>query len=94
MEHHKTKVPEEQWVEAWPGGPREEHGPEPRELVSDRAFLEWREAGYTLALDIAQHQFAVGDWIIQGEDLKEVAGNPRGRHAVYSAASDLSLIHI
>jgi hypothetical protein len=89
-----TKISEELWVEAWPGGPREEHGPEPLELVSDQAFLKWRDAGYALALDMAQHQFTIGYWIVEGEDLKEVAGNPKGRHAIYSAASDITGLNV
>lgn len=63
------------------------------ELIGDNAFAEWRREGEDLTRDAADHQWALGDWIVRGEELKEVAGitqDQRFKHAVYSAAANIT----
>jgi hypothetical protein len=63
------------------------------ELISDEAFDAWREEGEKLSFHASAHQWTLGDWIVQGEELKEIAGitrNQEFKHGVYSVAADIT----
>jgi hypothetical protein len=63
------------------------------ELVSDEDYDSWRDRGEKLCFDAADHQWALGDWIVEGEYLWDVAAairNRRFKHGVYMAAADIT----
>jgi hypothetical protein len=63
------------------------------ELIGEEVFEEWRDRGKKLYLDEAEHHWALGDWIVEGEDLKEIAISTRNqqfKHAVYSFAAEIT----
>jgi hypothetical protein len=63
------------------------------ELVSDEEYDAWLERGEKLGFDAAEHQWALGDWIVEGEDLWDLATairNRRFKHGVYMAAADIT----
>ena len=63
------------------------------ELIPEEAFDEWRTKGEKLAFDAAEHQWDLGDWINEGEWLKETAGITRNqyfKHGVYVAGADIT----
>ena len=63
------------------------------ELVSEEDFMKWREEGRTIVIGETDRQWALGRWIVAGEDLKEIAGytqDQRFKNAVYKAAADIT----
>jgi hypothetical protein len=63
------------------------------ELVSDEEYDSWRDRGEKLCFDAADHQWALGYWIVEGEDLWDLATairNRRFKHGVYMAAADIT----
>jgi len=63
-----------------------------QELVTDADFDLWREEGVRLLFEATAHQWAIAEWIMRGEDMKEIASDTRDqrfKHAIYSAASDI-----
>ena len=63
------------------------------ELIPEEAFDEWRTKGEKLAFDAAEHQWDLGDWINEGEWLKETTGITRNqyfKHGVYVAGADIT----
>jgi hypothetical protein len=63
------------------------------ELIGDEAFMEWRERGDVINLKAKDHQWELGSWIVEGETMKEIAGevvDQRFKHSVYAAAADIT----
>jgi hypothetical protein len=61
------------------------------ELMGDEEFMEWRKRGDEINLRAKAHQWEIGQWIVQGEDMKEIAGeavDQRFKHSIYAAAAD------
>lgn len=69
----------------------EDGEPIPEELVSEEAFNAWRERGKGLLRQAAQNQWEIGEWIVEGEELKELAGwmgaDQRFKNSIYKAAA-------
>lgn len=63
------------------------------EVVSDEEFDAWRERGEKLSFDAADHQWALGDWIVEGDELRDAASltrSQRFKHGVYNSAADVT----
>jgi hypothetical protein len=63
------------------------------EVVSDEEFDAWRERGEKLSFDAADHQWALGDWIVEGDELRGAASLTRSqcfKHGVYNFAADVT----
>jgi hypothetical protein len=63
------------------------------ELIGDEAFMEWRKSGDAINLKAKDHQRELGRWIVQGEEMKAIAGeavDQRFKHSVYAAAADIT----
>jgi hypothetical protein len=66
----------------------------PQELVSEETFDAWREEGKKLVREAAGNQWAIGQWIVDGEELKDMAGmmgvDQRFKNSIYKAAADIT----
>jgi hypothetical protein len=63
------------------------------ELIPEEAFDEWRKKGEQLVFNASEHQWDLGDWIVEGEDLKEIAGMTRNQYfknGVYVNGADIT----
>lgn len=63
------------------------------ELIGEEDFAAWRERGKELVKGHLNHQWALGYWIVEGEELKELAGitvDQRFKNSVYKAAADIT----
>lgn len=64
------------------------------EIVSEEEFEAWRERGTELVRAAGMNQWAIGEWIVEGEDLKEMAGlmgaDQQFKNSVYKAASAIT----
>jgi hypothetical protein len=63
------------------------------ELIRDEDFERWRAEGERLLIDAAEHQWALGDWIVRGEEFKEIASITRDqsfKHGIYSGAAEIT----
>jgi hypothetical protein len=63
------------------------------ELVSEEDFMNWREQGKQIVRGEADRQWALGQWIVDGEEMKEIAGitvDQRFKNSVYKAAADIT----
>jgi len=63
------------------------------ELVGEEAFVNWREQGKKIVVEECDRQWALGEWIVGGEEMKEAAGitiDQRFKNAVYKSAADIT----
>jgi hypothetical protein len=74
-------------------GHAEDGEPELPEIIGEEAFMEWRKQGKELVVMEKDRQWALGEWIIAGEEMKEAAGltvDQRFKNAVYKSAADIT----
>jgi hypothetical protein len=73
---------------------RAENGdPELRELIGEEEFMKWRDHGDEINLKAKDHQWELGQWIVEGEMMKEAAGitvDQSFKHSVYAAAASIT----
>jgi hypothetical protein len=63
------------------------------ETISEEEFAAWREKGKELVKSNINHQWAIGQWVVEGEELKELAGmtvDQRFKNSVYKSAADIT----
>ena len=63
------------------------------ELVGEEVFVNWREQGKKIVVEECDRQWALGEWIVNGEQLKEmaeIAVSQRFKNAVYKSAADIT----
>jgi hypothetical protein len=81
---------EDTWEDDY-GNPTDEDGHLlMQEVVGEEVFVNWRERGKQIAKDEKNRQWMLGQWIVEGEELKQLAGNPAFKHSVYQAAAEIT----
>lgn len=75
-------------------GCTEDGDPLPKEFISEEEFMNWREWGKEIVRDEADRQWRLGEWIVEGETMKEMAElggvDQRFKNPVYKAAADIT----
>jgi hypothetical protein len=90
MRHHKRGWTKQD--EAWEGCTEDGEVKLP-ELIGEEAFNMWRDQGKELVVKDKDRQWALGEWIVEGEQMKEAAGltvDQRFKNAVYKSAADIT----
>jgi hypothetical protein len=82
-----------EWEE-FEAGTTEDGEPLPFTIIEPEIFEDWRRIGEDLVKTTAEAQFAIGDWLCRGEDLKEMAGlggeDQNFKNSIYGAAAEIT----
>ncbi|HEY2119587.1 MAG TPA: hypothetical protein VGH37_10425 [Candidatus Acidoferrum sp.] len=63
------------------------------EYIGEEEFMKWREFGVEIVKDEKNRQWALGQWIFEGENMKDMAWEMRDqrfKNSVYKAAADIT----